>query len=254
MHLLISYDTTGQMTVTNWYWDFGDGMGYSTAENPSYTFNEPGKYTIKLEGSNKLGKKVVEVKKFFIEVYDKPYVNFRIRPEKVFLPDNPVYTTNLSYGAETYEWNFGDGAFSDEFEPVHIYSRAGDYDISLIGISKDGCIDSMRIASAVEALEDGDVQIPNVFTPSKDGPNGGNVSYNNSNDIFIPLMKGVTNFHMQIFNRWGELLFESFSMEYGWDGYYKGVLCPQDVYIYKLQIDYINGDKATKVGDVTLLR
>ena len=57
-----------------------------------------------------------------------------------------------------------------------------------------------------------------------------------------------------IFNRWGEMLFESLDKNYGWDGYYKGKLCTMDVYVYKLKLEFSNGKSNTIVGDVSLIR
>jgi gliding motility-associated-like protein len=59
---------------------------------------------------------------------------------------------------------------------------------------------------------------------------------------------------MKIFNRWGELIFESNDPKIGWDGYFQGYLCPQDVYIWKIEGLYKNNDKYVKAGNVTLLR
>jgi gliding motility-associated-like protein len=67
-------------------------------------------------------------------------------------------------------------------------------------------------------------------------------------------MRGVSEFHMTVFDRWGELLFETHSNTVGWDGYYKGKLCPQDVYIYKIVAKYENGQTVTKAGDIHLIR
>ena len=72
--------------------------------------------------------------------------------------------------------------------------------------------------------------------------------------MFLPLMRGVVEFEMVIFNRWGVLLFESRDSEKGWDGYYNGKLCAQDVYVYKLMASFENGQKIVRVGDINLIR
>jgi gliding motility-associated-like protein len=102
----------------------------------------------------------------------------------------------------------------------------------------------------VHVDQGGQLLIPNAFSPSLSGP-GGTVA---GNDVFIPLMRGVTDFHMWVFNRWGEMLFESTNAESGWDGYYKGKLCQQDVYVYKITAKYANGQTVTKLGDIHLIR
>ena len=59
---------------------------------------------------------------------------------------------------------------------------------------------------------------------------------------------------MIIFNRWGELIFESFDINIGWDGYYRNKICQQDVYVYKVNITWTDGSKTIEAGDITLFR
>ncbi|HYG20853.1 MAG TPA: gliding motility-associated C-terminal domain-containing protein, partial [Ohtaekwangia sp.] len=75
------------------------------------------------------------------------------------------------------------------------------------------------------------------------------------NDVFLPVMKGIEEFQMQIFDRWGTLIFESRDKNQGWDGYDKnGQLLPSGVYVYKLTLRLSNDQRTTQVGDVTLIR
>lgn len=95
--------------------------------------------------------------------------------------------------------------------------------------------------------------VPNAFSPSPNGPSGG-AAGNGKNDVFLPLMIGVTQFEMVVFNRWGELLFQTTDPAVGWDGYHKGQLCPQDVYVYKISAAYSNGQRVVRTGDINLIR
>jgi gliding motility-associated-like protein len=233
-------------------------VGYSNAENPSFTFYEPGVYSVSLEASNELGIVVRKEYEMFITVYETPIAQFRVRPSTVYVPDQPVYTANLSYGATQFFWDFGDedgiDDTSTEEEPYYYYTNPGVYDIYLWVSNEEGCVDSVLIYKAVIAEPGGELATPNVFTPNPDGPNGGvpgNVAFN---DVFLPFEKGAVEFHMQIFNRWGELLFESYDKNIGWDGYYKGQLAKSDVYIYRLDLKLNDGRRLTKLGDVFLLR
>lgn len=235
-------------------WDFGDTQGMSTAQNPVYTYNQPGVYSVSLTASNKSGSKVVKEKKYLIEVYDNPYARFEARPDQVFIPDMPIDVTNFTFGGDSWHWDFGDGTTYTSYEPQHYYQKKGIYDITLIAGNKEGCYDTAFVRSAAEAVEGGRIKTPNVFTPNPDGPSGGMTGPGSSNDIFLPISEGVVEFRMQIYNRWGELLFETQNKEMGWDGYYNGRLCPQDVYIYKIDLKFADGERSTKVGDVTLLR
>ena len=91
--------------------------------------------------------------------------------------------------------------------------------------------------------------------PSADGGNGGTYDFNSlSNSVFYPRTEYVDIFHMSIFNRWGEMVFESNNVDIGWDGYYRGKLSAQDVYIWKIDIIYVDGSQISKVGDLTLIK
>lgn len=238
---------------STYHWDFGDG-GTSTAQNPSYTYNEPGVYTVTLSATNTTNNVVSERKEFIIEVFENPRAIFQIRPDRVFLPGKPVYTANSSIDAISYLWDFGDGHTSDQFEPTHIYTQLGVFDVSLTVTNIHGCTDTYVLKKAVTVEEGGELRVPNAFTPNPDGPSNGNTGTAGVNDLFMPISEGVTEFNMMIFNRWGELLFESKSMAEGWDGYHKGKICKSDVYVYKIYVKFSDGQILTRMGDVTLLR
>ena len=245
----------GDPSLYNYKWYFGDNQGTSTAINPSYTYHEPGTYGVKLEATGDEGLTDVIIKNSIITVYPKPVAAFNIRPEVVKLPDDPIYTTNLSVGAAQYEWHFGDGGTSFEPEPTHAYLDTGRYDITLIATTNEGCPDTTVMKQVVKVVNGDKTMIPNAFTPSLDGPGDGNIyNSNGRNDIFYPVTEGVTSYHLQVFNRWGELLFDTANRNYGWNGYYKGKICPQDVYVYRIHLKYIDGHEETKIGDVTLIR
>lgn len=256
--LAVQFTNLTQFAEQDTYvWDFGEGDATSGAVNPTYIYNEPGTYTVTLSASNITGQVVQAIKEQVITVFANPSAFFDVRPEQVFIP-NPVYTNNSSFEATSFKWDFGDGTTSEEFEPSHIYEEEGVFSISLIAINEMGCTDTLVVENAVVAKERGGLRVPNAFSPSLTGPASENVGQGNSgatgNDVFLPLMENVSEFQMQIFNRWGELLFESNNSNVGWNGYYKGKLVPQDVYVYKINAVFNNGEKETRVGDVTLIR
>ena len=90
-----------------------------------------------------------------------------------------------------------------------------------------------------------DIAIPNAFTPNADG----------KNDVFKVLTNcNITNFSLKIFNRWGQQVFETNDINFGWDGYYHGILQPISVFVYYVQITKASGDKKLIKGDVSLIR
>ena len=243
--LTVTFTNMSQYASPGTYqWDFGDGIGTSRQQNPTYTYYDPGVYSVSLSASNELDSVVTERKEFIIEVFPEVRANFSVRPDVVYLPGEEVQMVNRSEFGDSYWWDFGDGNSSTEFEPRHRYTEAGYYDITLIATSQYGCSDTLTIERVVYADDGGKYLIPNTFTPNGDG----------KNDTFIPELFGVTNFHMEIYNRWGELLYETTDQNAGWDGIYKGQLSSQDVYVYKVKMKFISGNSIIRTGDVTLLR
>ena len=88
------------------------------------------------------------------------------------------------------------------------------------------------------------LDVPNAFTPNGDG----------INDQVTVKGYGIAKLNWQIYNRWGTLVYQSSNLKTGWDGRYKGVLQPQEVYTYILDVQFSDGTKYQKKGDITLLR
>lgn len=256
----VKFTNTSQFTDNAQYlWDFGDGMGTSSAINPSYTYNKPGNYKVTLYAANRTGEeKGSIVSEQVVKVYPQPSPDFVVRKETVYIPDEPVYVANYSQRGVWYRWDFGDGTIyegADQFEPVHYYKKPGVYNIKLMVRSEYGCEDSITVLRAVTAEGGGNVIVPNAFTPGTSGPNGGHIDQGGVNDVFHPVFKGkVENYHLLVYNRWGELVFETKDTKIGWDGYYKGRLCNSGVYLYKLSAKMSDGKAVNKVGDLMLIQ
>jgi gliding motility-associated-like protein len=237
---------------TTYLWRFGANEGSSRAMDPTYTYHEPGLYSVTLSATNELGDTVSITKELIIEVMDNPVAQFAIYPTTpINVPGEILYTDNRSLNATEYLWDFGDGNTSTEAEPQHKYTEAGTYSITLIARNGNGCADTTVFASGVQTVNYGQLLIPNAFIPNQSGAGSGNVM---NNEVFLPLVRNATKFQMMVFNRWGELMFESTSADTGWDGYYNGRLCAQDVYIYRITVEYENGRTITRTGDINLLR
>ncbi len=109
------------------------------------------------------------------------------------------------------------------------------------GVSAAGCRNIDEVC--VTVTKDWDVFIPNAFTPNGDV----------NNESFAPVGYGIDKIQLQIFDRWGHLIFKGEGQSVGWDGTNKGKLCEQGVYIYKAEITAMSGEKRYKTGHVTLL-
>jgi gliding motility-associated-like protein len=253
--LTVNFTNLSQFADPNTFvWRFGDGQAISNAIDPVYTYYEPGTYTVQLSGSNATGQVVTETKTAYIIVSARPRAEFELKPIVLYIPGGVLFTKNTSFGAGRFLWDFGDGTTSEEFEPQHTYATTGNYDVTLIALSPDNCADTTRQVKAVSVQQGGTLLVPNAFSPSTAGGSGGSQGGGGKNDVFLPLMIGVTQFEMLVFNRWGELLFQTTDQTVGWDGYYKGQLCPQDVYVYKITAQYDNGERVVRTGDINLIR
>ena len=101
----------------------------------------------------------------------------------------------------------------------------------------------------------GELTFPNAFTPGSTGPTDGTYDPRSfDNDVFFPRYSGVEAYRLEVFNRWGELLFVSDDVRKGWDGYYRGQPAKQDVYVWKAFARFSDGRETMLKGDVTLLR
>ena len=237
--------------ISYWLWDFGDGST-STQQNPSHNYTTAGTYSITLTVTTDAGcTNNSSSSPIVIDAYPYPIAQFSVNTTVLNLPYDVLNCTNQSTGASSYNWNFGDGGTSTVTNPNHTYTSVGPYDVQLIATTIHGCSDT----AIIRIITDADIVYPNVFTPSSDGPSGGYyIPGNLDNDIFFPYTSGVIEYKFQVFDRWGELIFETEDIKQGWDGYYKDKLCQQGVYIWKAYAKLNNGKEFKKTGDVTLLR
>lgn len=143
-----------------------------------------------------------------------------------------------------WEWSFGDGNASNEKDPIHIFQTSGNFEVTLTAFDIYGCSSVEKNIIQVNApLEF--ITIPNAFTPNGDG----------LNDTFIPKIRAVSNFSMDIFNTWGEKLYSTSSLEsQGWDGTHQGQTSPPGNYLYQITYTSREGEQFTRTGGVTLIR
>jgi gliding motility-associated-like protein len=235
----------------NWIWNFGDGTS-STDRNPTHIYYTPGTYYVTLNVQTLEGCNVISPQNAVkIVVHPHPTAAFTPNPQYVYTPYGTVYFNNQSKNATSYLWDFGNGITSTVSSPTYTYTEVGTYTITLISTDKNGCKDTIT----KEIIVSGDFIMPNAFTPNPDGPNGGVFDPTSlDNDVFNAYAKGVKEYKLHIFNRWGELIFESTDPKIGWDGYYREKLCQAGVYIWQVYIKFLDDREFKKVGDVNLIR
>ena len=163
-----------------------------------------------------------------------------------------VHFTNNTTGAVVYEWNFGDGSASTStVNPSHTYPEiAENYIVELVATSPLGCSDTAY--STIQVEEALLFYVPNTYTPDDD----------NFNEIFKPVFTSgfdPYDYTLLIFNRWGEIVFESHDANVGWNGTYGSngeILMVQDgTYTWKIEFKTLATDERKMVvGHVNVIR
>ncbi len=226
----------------SFFWDFGDG-NYSTDPKPVYTYTAPGTYHGMFIAYDPNACRPSDTVLFTVVVYDyPPLVSFLASPKVIVDYNSEVTFTNTSQGAVSYLWEFGDGTTSTETHPTHTYTVSGTYLACLTAYNAYGCPAKTCEIIQVDLIPI--VDVPNAFSPNGDGVN----------DILYVRGQDVLTLDFRVFNRWGELVFQTNNLSQGWDGLYKGVPQEMDVYAWMLSARFSNNKSVTKSGNVTLLR
>lgn len=179
------------------------------------------------------------------EIYKNPVAAFRTDPTIPAKLSFPVTVKffNESTDADSYLWDFGDGTTSTEVNPEHTYTDRGNYDVTLTAIKTNVCTVSL-VQGKFVISEAGAIFIPNTFTPNNDSVN----------DEFVVNMNNIRTFRIQIFNRYGILMYSSDNLVENWDGTYKNEQVPVGTYFYVLDAVDFDNNVIKKSGSVTILR
>ncbi len=232
----------GITPYTEFVWDFGDGQK-AYEENPVYTYDMPGDYTIRLQLKNEHCTDMLSMENY-ISVYDQPIADFNLTPEELSTKNPEITISDLSMGdPHEWIWDLGDGTIIyNEQSLSHFYENPGIFSIRLIIYNKYGCWDSL--SKSVQVVAEPKFFVPNAFKPSS----------TLGNDRFIIRAAGVEVFNLMIFSRWGEKVFETDNLYEGWDGKVNGKIAPAGTYVY--QINYTNDRGQNKIvnGTVTLIK
>lgn len=216
------------------FWNFGDGVEATDTMLVRHAYDSSGVYDVTFKADYPVCPSVELTRK--ITVADVPRVN--LGPDTTLcLNGQPiVLQTSVVTPGASYQWNTG------ETTPAILIRHHGVF--WLKAVNDAGC----KATDSVEVFKDCYVDVPNVFTPNGDG----------ANDYFFPrqmLSKGVKAFKMQIFNRWGQLIFETSRPDgRGWDGKFNDKDQPTGVYVYLIDVAFSNGRTEHYESNVTLLR
>lgn len=246
--LNVSFYTTSTNTGTG-LWDFGNGT-QSNGLAASCVYSSAGNYQATFYYTDNNGCKDTTNVGYLINVYAVPDAHFDASPEITTIIASEITTTNhtSNLNNNTYEWSFGNFFYSTDVNPSYIFLETGLFDITMIATSPEGCKDTAVVHVTINP--DVVLYVPNAFTPG---------NHDGLNDEFrINLPPTGVDFStvlIQVFDRWGELIFQTKDVNTGWKGSRNnnGELLKEDVYVWKVTFKDNNKKNYEKLGQVTLL-
>lgn len=236
--------------VASWSWDLGDGTT-STLQNPAtHCSYAAGTYDITLTATTTGGCSSTSTINNMITIYPQPVAQFIFGPQPTNTEAPIINFTDLSVDATNWSWNFGDATNlsqpnnSNQMNPSHMYADSGQYCVTLTVQSLGGCPDTTTNCLRIEP--EYTCYIPNAFTPNGD----------DMNNVFAPKGQNIVEFTMRIFDRWGNMIFKSNSINDGWNGIVqnKSIVVQEDVYVYNIEIKDNLGLKHRYIGHVTVVK
>ena len=227
-------------------WTFGDG-GMSDQISPTHTFEKSGIYSVSVNITSPIGCKTDTIFNNLIEILDAPEANFSYSPDEPTSLAPTVSFTDESKGlVAAWEWFFGDNKKAYVKNPVHAYRDSGRYEVVQIVIHPNGCTDTAY--AVIDVIPEVRYFLPNAFTPNSDG----------TNEVYkgVGIMDGIREFSMSIWNRWGEMVFQTNDPAVGWDGKIgpNGQLAPQGVYAVYVNYTSPRGETIKQQTFATLIR
>jgi len=248
---LAFFNSTDTSLISYLSWDLGNGDVYSGAVDiydtiSSVIYSTPGSYDVSLSITDKAGCPGYLTLPNYITVHDNPVADFTYNPTHATLFDPTIYFTDISqYNITDWAWSFAGLGTSTNQHPNFIFpGDTGSYQVSLSVIDNNTCFNS--ITKTIKIFGEFGIYVPNSFSPDSDG----------LNDEFSPIGFGISmeNYSFFIFDRWGELIFETNDISKGWDGTFKGKPLPDGIYVWKLFFKDLDNTVHQKTGHVNIIK
>lgn len=250
-HVSFSSGITG-VNIAYYEWNFGNGLSSNDAY-PSTVYAIPGTFQVELSAISDKDCKAVGNGDGQIIARPTPSASFTTYPDRLTTNQPTMSAEETTTNAVAFDWQISDGAAYDGALIEHTFADWGNYDIQLVVKNIFGCLDTAFKSVYVEPITL--LEAPTAFTPNRNASVDGHFDPNEmNNDIFYLITEYVDEFHLVVYNRWGETVFESFDPYFGWNGYYKGELAPMAMYVWRADVKYVDGKNETVTGNITLLR
>lgn len=209
----------------DWQW-WINGTWIGSGTHQTVIFTDPGEFNVSLVVTSANGCVDSLTQAAQVLVHPLPVAGFQATPRHTSILQPMVQFTDQSQGAVHWTYNFGDNQFSHAPNPVHLYGSFGTFDVLQTVVNEFDCMDTawQRIVVDPEPL----VYVPNAFTPDKDG----------LNDVFKPSLDGfsIWEYELTIWDRWGEMIFETTDPDAAWDGLCGGSLVQNGVYVWQIKL------------------
>ena len=229
----------------DFFW-ISDTLPFPEGNSKYFSAMEPGEFSVGLIAvSNETGCSDTLIKTNWLQVHPRPLADFRVNYPVAMVENAEISYRNWSEGAENYFWDFGDSAISDDEHPIHTFTEPGEYISQLIAESLHGCTDTSTMLITILPST---VYSPNAFRP--DSPI-------EENRTFMPVNAGAdpTRFNLEIYDRRGQLVFDSQSPEEPWDGNLpSGKPAAMGNYIWIASYFDVQGVQQKQKGQVLLIR
>lgn len=243
----------------SYQWIFGNG-NTSNLANPLTIYNNAGFYHPTLIATNLEGCSDSLTLIDTIKIYPNPKIDFLIENIDINQEERGKYLfTNLTTHADNYQWDFGDGEYSNDINPIHQFYDHGEFSIELYATNNYGCSNTNTKNLSVNMLN-------GLYVPTALAPNNPNPELKQ----FAPKGRGLASYHLAVYDSWGKLLWETSRIQDGepvesWNGTdSEGVSLPQGVYFWLAEAVFEDGtiwkgmtlptgDIVTK-GTVTIVR
>ena len=205
-------------------WSFGDGDS-SYEQNPVHTYYIPGYYNLSLTiriDTICITEQTMTIDSA-IHVFISPDAGLEVTPrvQSIFTPTIEVFDQATGYVSQVIF--FADGDSTLLTYDTHRYSDTGWYNVTQWVINQFGCTDTAVVPIYINP--ETTIYVPNAFTPNGDG----------TNEIFLPVVRDVRRYTFSVFDRWGQIIYETNDPLKGWDGTVKNVKAQSDVYIYLIK-------------------
>jgi len=242
----VNFTSTSTSPTQSCNWNFGDGKTGSGC-NTSYCYNAAGTFNAVLTVTDFNG--CVGTASATTTAYPMPNADFYASPQPTSILEPNIQFTDATSGATVanWYWDFGAAGNNDTSvlkNPKYLYGDTGTYLVYLHVSTQYGCKDS--IFKIIRIEDDYELFVPNAFSPNADG----------INEVFLPLMTGVVadSYHFYVFDRWGNLIFQTNDLYKGWDGTLKGDVVMEDVYVWKIELKTTHGVKKQVRGQVSVVK